>query len=148
DFLHGLGDDLADGLVVVGRDGPDLSNHVAGNGLGELIQFALAAFAGFLVDVASNHGDRFFDAALHGHRVGASRDRLHAFAVDALSQNGSGSGAVASHIRSLAGNFTHHLCAHVLERVFQFNFLGYGDAVLGNGRRTKFLFDDDVPALG
>src|SRR4029077_20570060 len=133
DFLHGLGNDLADGLVVVGRDGADLRDHVAGDRLGELIQFALAALSGFLVDVASNYGNRFFDAALHGHRVGASRDRLYAFAVDALTQHGSGRGAVPSHIRSLAGNFTHHLCAHVLERVFQFNFLGYGDAVLGNG---------------
>ena len=41
DFLHRLGNDLADGLVVVGADGADLSNHVSGHGLGELVEFAL-----------------------------------------------------------------------------------------------------------
>ena len=33
DFLHGLGNDLADGLVIVGRDGADLGDHFAGDGL-------------------------------------------------------------------------------------------------------------------
>ena len=42
----------------------------------------------------------------------------------------------------------HHLRAHVLQRVLQLNFLGDGDAVLGDERRTKFLLDDDVAALG
>ncbi len=30
----------------------------------------------------------------------------------------------------------------------QFDFLGYGDAVLGNGGRTEFLFNNHVAALG
>ena len=29
DLVHGLGDDLADGLVVVGGDGADLGDHLA-----------------------------------------------------------------------------------------------------------------------
>ncbi len=30
----------------------------------------------------------------------------------------------------------------------QLDFLGHGDAVLGDGRRAELLVDDDVPALG
>ena len=93
-------------------------------------------------------GDGLLDAALHGHRVGAGGDGLYAFAIDRLGQNGGGGGAVAGDVRGLGSHFAHHLRAHVFERVFQFDFLGYGDAVLGDGRRTEFLFDDHVAALG
>jgi hypothetical protein len=40
------------------------------------------------------------------------------------------------------------LGAHVLVRIRKFDFLGDGDAVLGDGRRTELLVDDDVAALG
>ena len=148
DLLHGLGDDVADGLVVVGADGADLGDHVAGDGLGELVEFALAALAGLGIDVAANHGNSFLDAALHGHRIGAGRDGLHAFAVDGLRQNGGGGGAIASDVGSLRSHFTHHLGAHVFQGVFEFDFFGYGDAVLGDGRRTEFLFNHNIAALG
>ena len=42
----------------------------------------------------------------------------------------------------------HHAGAHVLVLVFQFDFLGDGDAVLGDGRRAEALLKDDVAALG
>jgi hypothetical protein len=74
--------------------------------------------------------------------------RLHAFAEDGLSQNGCRGGAVARDVRGLRRHFTHHLRAHVFLRVLQFDFLGHGDAVLGDGRRTEFLFNDHVAALG
>ena len=48
----------------------------------------------------------------------------------------------------LRSNFADHLRAHVLEAVGQFDFFGNGDAVFGDGRRTEFLFDDYVAALG
>ena len=126
----------------------DLGDHVAGDGLGELVEFAFAALAGLWIDGAANHGDGFLDAALQGHRVGAGSDGLHAFAVDGLGQNGGGGGAVAGDVGGLGSDFAHHLRAHVLERVFQFDFFCDGDAVLGDGRRTEFLFDDNVAALG
>src|SRR6266403_610264 len=44
--------------------------------------------------------------------------------------------------------FPHHLRAHVLERVLQFDFFGYGDAVLGDGRRTELLLNHNVAAPG
>jgi len=36
----------------------------------------------------------------------------------------------------------------VVEAVFQFDFFGYGDAVLGDGRRPELLFNNNVAALG
>jgi hypothetical protein len=148
DLLHGLGDDLADGLIVVGGDGADLGDHVAADRLGVLIELALAALARLLVDFTGDDADGLLDAALQRHRIRARRNRLHAFAIDRLGKNGGGGGAVAGHVGSLGRNLAHHLGAHVLERVLQFNFLRYGDAVLGNGRRTEFLFDHHIAALG
>src|SRR4029077_8739706 len=80
--------------------------------------------------------------------IGAGGNGLDTFAVNGLGENGGGGGSVASDVRSLAGNFADHLCAHVLERVFEFNFFGYGYTVLGDSGRTEFLFDDNVAALG
>ena len=56
DFLHGFGNDGTDGLIVVGADGADLGNHVSGNRLGELVEFALDAVA-FFIEAATNGGD-------------------------------------------------------------------------------------------
>src|SRR5580700_10220391 len=66
---------------------------------------------------------------------------------DRLSQHGRRGGAVAGGVVGLGGDFAQHLRAHVLELVFELDFLGDGDAVLGDARRAKALFDDDVAAL-
>ncbi len=147
DFLHGFGNDLANSLVVVRRDGADLGNHVAGDGLGELVQFALLAIA-FFVDSAGDEQDRLLDAALDGHRIRASSNGLYAFAINCLGKNGSSGGAVAGDVRGLGSNFADHLGSHVLDAIGQFDFFCNGDAVLGNGGRTEFLFNDHVAAFG
>ena len=82
------------------------------------------------------------------HRVGAGGDVLEALAEDRLGQHGGGGGAVAGQVAGLGGDFLHHLGAHVLDRVGQLDFLGDGDAVLGDGRGAELLVDDDVAALG
>src|SRR5208337_1900090 len=117
DLLHGLGNDVSDGLVIVGGDGAHLGNHFAGDGLGELVEFALAALAGLLVDVTTDSVDGLLDATLHSHGVGAGRDRLDPFAIDGLRQNGGGGSAVAGDIRGLGSHFAHHLRAHVFQAV-------------------------------
>src|SRR5579862_8752870 len=147
DLLHGLGNDLADGLIVVGGNRANLGNHFARDGLRQFVDLAIDAVA-FFVDLAADDGDGLLDAALQGHWIGAGSDGLDAFTEDGLSQNRGGGGSVAGDVRRLGGDFTHHLCAHVLERVAQINFLGYGDAVFGDGRRTEFLFDNYVTTLG
>ena len=48
----------------------------------------------------------------------------------------------------LAGDFAHHLGAHILELVGQFDFLGDGDAVLGGARSAEALVDHHIAALG
>ena len=136
DLLHGLGDDLADGLVAVGRDGADLRDHVAAHRLRELLQLGDHAFDGLL------------DAALELHRVGAGGDHLQAFAVDRLREHRGRRRAVTGRVRRLARDLAHHLRAHVLERVLEVDFLGDRHTVLGDGRGTELLVDDDVAALG
>ena len=68
DLLHGLGDDVADGLVVVGGDGADLGDFlVVLDRLGDLLQLCNDGFNGLV------------DAALDLHRVVAGGNQLGAF---------------------------------------------------------------------
>jgi hypothetical protein len=97
--------------------------------------------------VRRRHGDGQVDAALQVHRVHAGGNRLHAFAHDGLGQHGGGGGAVAGDVVGLGGDFAHHLRAHVLELVLQFDFLGDGHAVLGDARGAERLVDHDVAAF-
>ena len=46
----------------------------------------------------------------------------------------------------LLGHFVHELGAHVLEPVFELDFLADGHAVLGDGRAAERLVDDHVAA--
>ena len=67
---------------------------------------------------------------------------------DGLGQHGGGRGAVAGDVIGLAGDFAHHLGAHVLELVGELDFLGDRHAVLGDARRAERLVEHDVAALG
>src|SRR5690606_39050896 len=123
-FLHGFGNDVADGFVGVGGNGTNL-----GDGLG------VGARLGQFLDLRDDGGGRLVDAALQVHRVHAGSDRLQAFVDDGLGQYGGGGGAVTGSVVGLGGNVFHQLGAHVPELVFQFDFLGYGHAVLGEDRK-------------
>ena len=101
-----------------------------------------------LVHRAVDGEDGLFNAALERHRIRAGSHGLHALAVDRLGQNGRRRGAVTGDVAGLAGDFLHHLRAHVLQRVLQLDFLGHGHAVLGDERRAKLLLDNYVAALG
>ena len=137
DLVHRVGDDLADVRVGVRRDRADLGDFLGGlAGLRDLLQ---------LVD----HGDhRLVDAALQVHRVHAGGDVLHAFADDGLRQHGGGGGAVTGDVGGLGSDFLHHLRAHVLELVLQFDFLGDRDTVLGDGGGAERALEHHVAALG
>ena len=63
-----------------------------------------------------------------------------------LGEDGGGSGAVAGDVVGLRRDLLGELGAHVLEGVFEFDFAGDGDAVLGDARGAVFLIDDDVAA--
>src|SRR5205085_1871818 len=87
------------------------------------------------------------DTSLQIHRVHAGGNRLRAFPNDGGGQHGRGGGAVAGRIGRLGSDFAHHLRAHVLELVVEFDLLGDGDAVLGDAGSTKRLVEHDVAAL-
>src|SRR5581483_2205644 len=98
-------------------------------------------------EVLDDRVDGKIDAALEVHRVHAGGNRLGAFANDGMGQHGRGGGAVAGRVSGLGGDFAHHLGAHVLELVFELDFLGDGDAVLGDARSAERLVENDVAAL-
>ena len=137
DLGHGLGDHVAHFLVAIGRDRADLADLLVGLDL-----------LGALLEVGHDGFHRLLDAALQVHRVHAGRDRLGALAHDGAGQHGGGGGAVAGHVIGLGGDFAHHLRAHILELVGQFDFLGHGHAVLGGAGSAEALVHHDIAALG
>ena len=137
DFLHRLGDHFADRLVAVGRDRADLGDLLRGLHL-----------LGAALDVFDHRRHRDVDAALQVHRVHAGGDELEALAHDRRGQDRRRRRAVAGEIIGLRGDFAHHLRAHVLEFVGELDFLGHGDAVLGDVRRAVGLVENDVATFG
>src|SRR5690606_11105755 len=136
-FFHGIGNDLADVLVGIGRQCGDLGRFLAGgNRLGHFVQFVYHG----------RHG--LVDAALEIHRVHAGSHVFHSFLHDGLGQHGGGGGAVARHVGGLGRDLLDDLRAHVLELVFQLDFLGDRHAVLRDDRRAEAALDEHVAALG
>src|SRR6202012_4704140 len=127
---------LADLGIAVGRNCADLGDLLV---RGDLL--------GVLDEVRNDGFDRKVDTALEVHRVHAGGNRFGAFTDDRSREHGRGGGAVAGRIRRLGGYFAHHLGAHVLELVVKLDFLGDGDAVLGDAGRAERLVEDDVAAL-
>src|SRR4029079_10745654 len=136
DLLHRIGEELADFGVAVGGDGTDLGDFLV---------------RGDLLGVLDEVGDHGFhsqvDTALQIHRVHAGGNCLGAFADDGGGQHGRGGGAVAGSVGRLGGDFAHHLRAHVLELFVKLDFLGDGDAVLGDAGCAERLVEHDVAAL-
>ena len=92
--------------------------------------------------------DGEIDAALQVHRVHAGGNRLGAFAHDRRGEHGRGGGAVAGLIGGARCDFPHHLRAHVLELVFELDFLRHRHAVLGDARGAERFIEHDIAALG
>src|SRR5690606_1804465 len=70
------------------------------------------------------------------------------FYNDRLAENGRSGGAVTGNVVGLGSDRAQELRAEVFELVFEFDFLGNRDAVLGDARGAEGLFDDDVTTLG
>ncbi len=123
-------------MVAVGRDRADLGNClVVGAGLALLFQ------------LSDGGADGLVESALEIHRVHTSSNCLHAVTDDGVGEHGGGGGAVAGDIGSLRRDFFQHLRAHVLEAVGELDFLGDGDAVLGDRRGAEALFEHNVTTL-
>src|SRR4029450_1225588 len=137
DLFHGPGDEVSDGLVVVGGDGGDLRDLLLVlRGLRHLLQ---------LLDHILH---RLIDAALEGHGVGPRGDVPQARAEDRLSEHGRGGGSVTRDVGGLGGDLLDHLGAHVLGVVPELDLLGDGDAVLGDRGAAELLVEHYVAALG
>ena len=63
-----------------------------------------------------------------------------------LRQHGRGGGAVAGDVVGLGGHRLHQLGTQVLERVFQVDLTGDGDAVVGHRRTAERLGQHHMPA--
>ena len=136
DLLHRLGDDLADLGVVVGGDGTDVGDLVATDRLRQT------------VDGLDGRSDGGLDSTLQLHRVGARGYVLGTLPKNRLGQNGRGGGAVSGDIGGLGSDLAHHLRTHVLERISQLDLFGDRHTVLGAGRRTELLFDNNITTFG
>ena len=65
-----------------------------------------------------------------------------------MSENSGGGGAVTGDIVGLLSGFLEELRAHVLERIFEFNFLGDGNTVVGDAGGAELAIDRHVASLG
>ena len=123
DLVHGVGDHLADLLVLVGAGGADLGDFL---GILDLLGDAL--------QLGDDGVDGKLNAALDLRGVGARGDVFQPLGEDGLGIDGRGGGAVTGHRAGLGGDLLDHLRAHVFVGIFQLDFLGDGDAVLGDDR--------------
>src|SRR5216684_3747874 len=114
---------VADLLHGVGEELADLGVAIGGDGadLGDFL--VRGDLLGVLDEVGDHGAHRQVDTALEIHRVHAGVGRL-------------------------GGHFAHHLGAHVLELFLKLDFLGDGDAVLGDAGCAERLVEHDVTALG
>src|SRR5216683_145164 len=90
DLFHRLGDNVADGRVVIGGNRTDLRDFTAI--LGRLRQ---------VLELVHDALDGAFDAAFERHRIVAGGDHLDTFGVDRTGKHGRGSGAVTGNVRGL-----------------------------------------------
>ena len=134
-LLQGLGEEVADRTVVVGRDGADL-----GDLLGALDLLS------HLVEPDGGSGNSLLDTAANGHRVGAGSHHPRPLAEDRAGEDRGRGRAVTGQIGRLRGHLVDELGAHVLEGIFEIDFLAHRDAVLGDRRATERLVDDHVAA--
>ena len=137
DLFHRFSNNAADRFVRISRNRAYLGDFlVTGARLGNL-------------DQLRHRGDYcLVDAALEIHRVHAGGYRLQTLTQHGLGQYGCGRGAITSHVRSLGSHFLEHLRTHILELIFQFNFLGNRNTIFGHGRCTKRFIEHHVAALG
>ncbi|MCY1296945.1 hypothetical protein D9M70_463620 [compost metagenome] len=103
--------------------------------------------AGVGLQLLHDRVNREIDAALEIHGIHAGSNRLSPFLDDRLRQHGGRGRSVTGEIVGSGGDFAQHLRAHILELVFQFDFLGDRDAVLGDARGAKGLVDNDIAPL-
>ena len=84
---------------------------------------------------------------LDEHRVITGFKGFEAFIHDCMREHGGCCRAVTGNIVGLGRGFLEELRAHVLERIFEFDFLGNGNAIMRDGRRTELAVYRHIAAL-
>ena len=135
-FVDRVGDGLAD-RGVGRRDRGDLGDLVLG-------VVDLHRLTGEVLD---GGGNGLFHALLDTHRVGTRGNVAQTLANERLGEHGGGGGAVAGDVVGLSRNFLDQLGTHVLELVFQLDFTGDGDTVVGDRGSTELLVEHHIAAL-
>src|SRR5690606_38747402 len=108
DLGHGLGAQVADFSVAVGRGGAALGDFsvAVGRDGADLGDFRVVGDRlGVRLDLFQHRFDSLVDAALQVHRVHAGGHGLQAFLNDGLGQDGGGGGAVARLVVRLGSDF-------------------------------------------
>ena len=100
------------------------------------------------LDGLHSGGNSLAHAAADIHGVGTGGNVLHTLVDHGLCQHGSGGGAIACGIVGLGCNFTHQLCAHVLELVLQLDLFCNGNAIVGDDRCAELFAQHHIAALG
>lgn len=154
DLLHGVGEELANVCVAVGRDSGDLGDLLAGGDL-------LLVCAEVLND-GLNSG---LGTAPQVHGVASGGNVLNGLREDGTSEDGGGCGTVTSDLVGLGGNVLEETSTEVLELVLKSDSLGNGDTIcclsvhvlqhlhkskhtLGDLGRAVAGLDQDVATLG
>lgn len=115
DLLHGVGNQLANVLVAVGRDGGDLGDLLRGGDV-----------AAVLLEVLDDVVDGSLDTAAEIHGVAASSDILDRLGEDGAGEDGGSGGTVTGDLVGLGGDLGEELGTEVLELVLEGD--GAGDS--------------------
>ena len=136
DLLHGVGDEIADGRVVVGGDGGDLRLLQAALDRPRLLAQGLHRPAGPAIE-----------PALEIDGAGARDDVAQPLGVDGVREHGGRAGAVADGVPGALGRLADHLGAEVLGGVLQLHLLRDGHAVVADEGHAEALLDEHALGL-
>ncbi len=134
DFVHGLGDNTADGLIIIGGYRSNLGNHLA------------ADFPAQFFQLLHHLYDSLIDSLLDQIGIAPCCHMLESLRKNTLGQHSGCCRSVSRYIRSLGRHFFHELSAHVLQRFLELDFFRDGHTVFGAGRRTELLIQNNILA--
>ena len=131
DLAERLSHDLADALIVIGRDSSDRGNVVGDR-------------RGHRLDLGDDRLDGFLHAAHQSVGLHARRHPPQPGLEECLSEDGGSGGAVAGIVGGLGGRLLDELRPHVLSPVAELDLLGHSHAILGDGGSAPGLVEHGV----
>ncbi len=135
-LFHGVGEQIADGSVIIGSDRGDVSHF----GLVFDLDRHLAKAFG-------NVSYSSLNTSLHLNGIDTCNNSLQAFVENRFGHHSRGSGTIACNVAGLACHFANHSSAHVFIDVFEIDLFCNGNTVFGDGWASKALLQNDVASL-